>query len=219
MKIALEGWVIHKVGMIDRYRYLVIAQWNNDDEKHPFRANDGKEYNHPTAMLIIDIEHNKIKRKIDLDGYSHGYCDGGTIGHNKVAFFGSYNGITYYLDYNADTFKHEELLLTPERRKKGIARGIDSIRFIGKHFYTADSGNEIHRRDAPKQWTLISQEPRAYCNRFSNACDTKSLDGFSEEEIYFGGNDGNFWALLNHTWHKIPLKPDCISVLGVLGVR
>ncbi len=208
MNIALSGWVIHKAGMIDRYRYLIIGQWNNDDEKKPYEAKDGKKYDHPTRMFCIDVENNKIKWYESYDGWSHGYCDGGTIGDNKVAFFGSYNGITYYLDYDADIFGHEELLLTKERREKGVARGIDCVRFIGSHFYTADSGNEIHRRDAPKEWTLISLEPRAYCKRFGNGCDTKSLDGFSEEKIYFGGHGGNLWTMLKSEWHKIPLKPD-----------
>jgi len=204
---ALSGWVIHKVGMIDRYRYLVIGQWNNDDEKNPY-IYKGEKLDHPTVMYVIDVEKNKIKGKISLDGYSYGYCDGGTIGDNKVAFFGSYNGITYYLDYDADIFGHEELLSTKERREKGISRGISDVRFIGNHFYTAYAGNQIHRRDAPKEWTLISQEPRAYCKRFGNGCDTESLDGFSEEEIYFGGHEGNLWAMLKNEWHKIPLKPD-----------
>ena len=206
MNIALSGWVIHKVGMIDRYRYLVIGQWNNDDEDNPFIAKDGKKYDHPTRMMSIDIKNNKIDMLTEHDGYSYGYCDGGTIGNNKVAFFGSGNGITYALDYNADTFTHEELLLTKERRKKGIARGIDSIKLLGKHFYTADSGNEIHRRDAPKQWTLISEEPCRYWKRFGG--EVACLDGFSEEEIYFSGNDGNLWVMLKDEWHKIRTKPD-----------
>jgi len=178
---ALDGWVIHKVGMIDRYR--------------------------PTRMLCIDIQNNKIDMLTEHDGYSHGYCDGGTINGNKVAFFGSYNGITYYLDYYADKFQHEELLSTKERRKEGISRGIRDIKFIGKHFYSGYAGNQIHRRDAPKKWTLISEEPRKYCKRF-NKCDVQSVDGFNEEEIYFCGNDGNLWVMLKDEWHKIRTKPD-----------
>lgn len=202
MPKVLTGWVITRVGMIDRYRYLVIAQWNNDDNKNPFTAKDGKKYDHPTAMIAIDLTSTRIRRMISYDGYSHGYCDGGVINGNKEVFFGSYNGITYHLDYGADKFVHEELLMTKARREKGISRGAASIKLIGNHFYMADSGNEIHRRDASKKWTLVSKEPVEYWEKFGGG-DVASLDGFSEEEIYFSGADGNLWVMLKKEWHKI----------------
>jgi len=208
--IALSGWVITKVGMVDRYRYLVIGQWNNDDNKTPYKAKDGEKYDHPTRMFSIDIKNNKITWNTSLDGYSHGYCDGGHIGGNMEAFFISYNGITYHLDYGADTFKHEELLGSSERIKKGISRGSRGIKLIGNHFYSAYLGNQIHRRDTLKKWTLLSQEPREYCEKFGGehyGCDIKSLDGFSEQELYFSGDNGNLWALIKKEWHKISTNP------------
>ena len=204
----LSGWVITRVGMIDRYRYLVIAQWDNDDEDNPWVDKvDGKKYDHPTRMLSIDIQNNKIDWITSLDGYSYGYCDGGTIYGNKEAFFGSGNGITYHLDYGEERFEHEELLLTKERRKKGIQRGITDIKLIGNHFYTGNGGNQIHRREAPKKWRLISEDPVEYWKRFGKG-NVASLDGFSEKEIYFCGDGGNLWVMLDKEWHKIRTKPD-----------
>jgi len=167
INIALGGWVITKVAMVDRYHYLVISQWNNDDNKNPYiNKKDGKKYDHPTRMLSIDVKNNKLDWMTSYSGYSYGYCDGGHIGGNMEAFFGSGNGITYHLDYGKDTFKHEALLATAERIKKGIAIGANAIRLIGRHFYMGDGANEIWRRDTPKEWTLISQEPKKYCDMF-----------------------------------------------------
>jgi len=205
MPKVLTGWVITRVGIIDRYRYLVIAQWNNDDNENPFTAKDGKKYDHPTAMIAIDLTSTRIRRMISYSGYSHGYCDGGIINGNKEAFFGSSNGITYHLDYGADKFAHEELLMTKARREKRISRGVASIKLIGNHFYAAYSANQIHRRDASKKWTLMSKEPVEYWKKFGGGR-VASLDAFSEEEIYFSGDDGNLWVMLKKEWHKIRTK-------------
>jgi hypothetical protein len=215
MNITLSGWVITKVGMIDRYRYLVIAQWDNEDNKNPFVREDGKKYNHPTMMSCIDLTDDTIWWMISYSGWSHGYCDGGIIKGNKEAFFGSYNGVTYHLDYGADKFEHEELMMTSKHVEKGTARGIDAIRLIGNHFYTGDAGNEIHRRDAAKEWTLISQEPKEYAKKFRNS-DIKSLDGYSETEIYFCGNEGNLWYYDGKNWEKIFDMPSEINFKYIL---
>jgi len=205
-----SGWVIIKVGMIDRYRYLVITQWDNDDEKTPYKAQDGKKYNHPTMMSCIDLTDDTIWWSTSLDGYSHGYCDGGIIKGNKEAFFGSSNGITYHLDYGADKFEHEELLLTDERIKKDIARTIRGIRHIGNHFYTGGSGNEIHRRDASKKWTLLSEEAIEYSDKLGNG-GVSSLDAYNETEIYFCGDEGNLWYFDGKHWEKIFGMPSEIN--------
>ena len=213
MNIALSGWIIHKVGMIDKYRYLVIGQWSNDDEKTPYEAKDGKKYDHPTRMFCIDLQSNKIIWNTSLDGWSHGYCDGGTTRDNKVALFGSYNGITYYLDYKADTFEHEDLLMSDEMFKKGLGGGIDNLRFIGNHFYTIDTGNELYRREDRHKWTLLTPDAKEYAQKFATTSDDDEygiysgdvggLDGYSEDEIYFGGDKANLWYFDGKESHKI----------------
>jgi len=202
MNIALDDWTIIGIGMIDRYHYLVVANWS--DEKKPYIDDrDNKKYSHPTRLMEIDVKNNKVSWVTSLDGLSNVHCDGGIIKGNKEAFFGSFNGITYHLDYGADKFAHEELLLTDERLKQGIGRGIDDIRAIGNHFYTVDAGNEVHRRDAAKKWTLISPEAVEYAEKIEGG-DTKSLDGYSEQEIYFCGYEGNLWYYNGKAWDKVP---------------
>ena len=209
----LDGWTIIKIGMIDRYRYLVMANWS--DEKKPYIAQNGKKYKHPTRLYCIDLSDDTVWWSASLEGFAHGYCDGGIIRGNKEAFFGSYNGVTYHLDYDADKFEHEELLLTDERIKDGTARGINAIKLIGDHFYTAENGNEIYRRDAPKQWTLISEEAVEYSNKFGNS-GVSSIDGFSENEIYFSGQEGNLWYYDGKYWEKIFGIPEEINFEYVL---
>ena len=193
--IALSDWTIIKIGMIDRYKYLVIANWS--DEKKPFvNKVDGAKYAQPSRMMSIDIQNNKIKLLTSIDTFGHGYCDGGIINGNAQAFFSSYDGMTFHLDYEANTFKHEELLM------KTINMGANDVRLIGKHFYIGDTGNFIYRRDKPKAWTLISEEPREYKQKLGNG-DVQSLAAFNEKEIYFCGDRGNLWWYDGKKWEKI----------------
>jgi len=189
MDIALDGWVITGVGIVNRYLYLVVGQW--EDENKPYREDDGKKYDHPTSLYHINLKENTVRWKVIHNGITQVKCDGGRTETNLEAFFGG-SGVTYHIDYRKDTFKHEDLLSTGKRIEEGTARGIRDIKLIGNHFYTGYSGNEIHRRDASKEWTLISTEAVEYADKFANA-NVRSLSAFSETEIYFCGQDGNLW--------------------------
>ncbi len=223
---GLNGWNITGIGMIDRYRYLVVAQWDNDEEKTPYTAKDGKKYDHPTAMMCLDLTSTKIRRMISYDGLSKVYLDGGIFHGNKEAFFGDIFGVTYHLDYSTNIFDHEELLLSPEMFKKGTARGIDAIKAIGNHFYTTDGDNEIYRRDGKCKWTLITPDAVEYAEKLGTTNsddeyglyngDTHGLDGFNENEIYFGGFDANLWYYNGKECEKIfhlPKEADFTKIL------
>jgi len=207
MDIVLDGWVITEVGIIDKSKYLVVAQWDNDDEDTPYHDKvDDKKYNHPTRMMSIDIRNNKIKFITSLDGVTGVKCDGGRTSNNIEAFFGSFNGATYHLDYKKNTFELEEILMHPDRVKAHTSRGINEIRLIGEHFYTIDSFNEVHRRDALKVWTFLSKEPKEYYNKISED-DAECLASFSEKEIYFAGEKGSLWSYDTKVWHKVTEIP------------
>ena len=214
MNIALGDWTIIKIGMIDRYSYLVIANWNN--EKKPYVDDrDNKKYSHPTRLMEIDVKNNKVSWVTSLEGFAHGYCDGGIIKGNKEAFFSGLGGVTYHLDYAADKFEHEEILGSTQRVEQGIGRSIRTIKIIGNHIYTGYTGNQIHRRDAAKEWTLISEEPREYANKLGNSSVT-SLDAYSETEFYFCGNEGNLWYGDGKHWEKVFNMPSKINFKHVL---
>jgi len=211
MDIALDGWIITKVGIIERTKYLIIAQWDNDDEKNPFvDKDDGKKWSHPTRMYRIDLRDNTVRWITSLEGYSHGYCDGGRTDTNLEAFFSSSNGITYHIDYRKDTFEHEELMMHPDRVAAKTSRGNRGIRLIGNHFYTAYAGNQIHRRDGVKKWTLVSKEPREYKQKLGNG-DVEALAAYNEKEIYFCGEEANLWSYDGKHWDKIFDMPKKIN--------
>jgi len=204
----LDGWTIVKIGMIDKYRYLVVGNWS--DEKNPYIAQNGERWSHPTRLYCIDLSDDTVWWSASLEGFSHGYCDGGIIQGNKKAFFGSSNGITYHLDYGADKFEHEELLGSQKEIDLGRGRGIRDIKLIGNHFYTGYTGNQIHRRDGAKKWTFISDEPREYAHKLGNSY-VSSLDGYNETEIYFCGKEGNLWYFDGKHWEKIFGMPSEIN--------
>jgi len=196
----LLEWTIIKIGIIDKYRYLVMANWS--DEKKPHVAKNGKKYKNPTKMICIDLSDDTVWWRTALGGFGHGYCDGGIINGNAQAFFSSYEGITFHLDYEADTFGHEEVLLSPKRVEEGTGRGVNDIKVIGNHFYTVGSGNKVYRRDKAKEWTDISKEPREYFKKLGNG-NAQSLSAFNEKEIYFCGDEGNLWWYDGKKWEKI----------------
>ena len=210
----LDDWTIVKIGMIDRYSYLVMANWS--DEKKPYVDDrDNKKYSHPTIIMCIDLSDDTVWWNISLNGFSHGYCDGGIIKGNKEAFFGSYNGVTYHLDYHADKFDHEEILGSQKEIDLGRGRGIRTIKIIGNHIYTGSSGNEIYRRDAAKTWTLLSEEAIEYSDKLGNGS-VSSLDAYNEQEIYFCGKEGNLWYFDGKEWEKIFGIPKEIDLEYVL---
>ena len=197
----LNDWVIHTIGMIDKYNYLVVAQWA--DEKVPYKTKSGKT-GFSTSLMIIDLNNSHVRRKIIVHRIGKVYCDGGIIKGHKEAFFSSYAGITFHMD--KDDFLHEEQLSTDERREKGISRGSRGIRLIGDYFYSVDSGNDLHRRDKAKEWTYLSKDPRTYCEKIGD-CGGQALASYSENEIYMSGRKGSLWHYDGKAWEKIPGIP------------
>ena len=207
VNMVLEGWVITGVGIIDKTKYLVVGQWDNDDGKNLYIDKvDGKKYSTPTRMMSVDIQNNKIKFITSLDGVTGIRCDGGRTDSNLEAFFGSGNGATYHLDYRKDTFKHEDLLMHPDTFKTNSQRTIDDIKLIGNHFYTLGNRNLIHRRDETKTWTFLSEEPNEYYKKIGDG-GTSSLAAFSEKEMYFSGKKGSLWSYDGKHWDKVGGMP------------
>ncbi len=195
-----NDWIIKNVAMIDRTTYLVTAVWayDEEDDGDDFkRYNDNKDANGWTRLLSINIKENFIDY-LTIDRNFKVHMDGGIINGRKQAFWSSYNGATYFLDIESAYFDDEELLMNTQNC------GANSIRLIGKHFYLADAGNEIWRRESPKTWTMISQDPRAYRKQLGDS-GFESVDGFSEEELYASGDDGCLWAYVNKEWNKVPV--------------
>ena len=196
---CLNDWVIHTIGMIDKYNYLVVAQWADERVPHKFESG---ETGFSTSLMIIDLNNSHVRRKRVLHGIGKVHCDGGIIKGHKEAFFSSYEGITFHLEQNKDSFVHEDELMHPDKIEAGTSRGSNDVKLIGNHFYMADSRNEVHRRDASKKWTLISAEAKEYYKKIGDD-GAKAIAAFNENEIYFSGDDGSLWYYDGKHWDKI----------------
>jgi len=200
---GLSDWIIKDVALIDSTSYLVSAVWAYDEEEDGDdfkRYNNNKDANGWTRLLSIDLKTSKMKSLV-LDQNLKFHMDGGIINGRKQAFWSSYNGVTYFLDIESQYFDDEELLMNTQNT------GAQNVRLIGKHFYLAEGGNQIFRRESPKTWTMISQDPVDYRKQLGDS-GFESVDGFSEEELYASGDDGCLWAYENKMWNKVPVaKP------------
>jgi len=193
---GLSDWTITGVGIVDRYNYLVVADWAHEPKSgKKFETKSGEKY--WTAMLKIDIKNEVIDRKVIHGGLTNVHLDGGRTDTNLEAFFSSSNGITYHIDYRKDTFEHEELL------GRTMNMGANDVRLLGNHFYVLDSGNDLYRRDSAKKWTLISKEPVEYFKKLSSGENAQSFSTYNEKEIYFCGDGGNLWWYDGKKWTKI----------------
>jgi hypothetical protein len=182
----LDDWNIRTIGMIDKSTYLVVADWEpKQNTQKKFEIESGE--TSWTKMACIDLTDDTVWWLVQPQGLGKTYCDGGIIHGNKEAFFGAFNGITYHLDYAKNSFEHEELLMTTQNA------GINDIKLIGEHFYIADSGNEVFRRDGVRKWTMISKESREFFQKYRQEGGVNALDGFSEKDIYFIGENGFLW--------------------------
>jgi len=197
LEIGFEGyWNITGVGIVDRYNYLIVANWH-DEHPEKFETKSGE--NSWTALLRVDMQNERIQRKVIYGSIGRTHCDGGIINGKKEAFFSSYAGLTYHVDYANDTFSSEGDLKT-------YTLGARDITLIGSHFYLAYTGNQIYRRDGIHKWTDISQAPRKYSKKIEHG-GTKSVSGFSEKEIYFSGRDGSLWYYDGKEWERIKGMP------------
>ena len=198
----LEGsWVITGVGVVDRYNYLVVAEWwDPDNPENLYETKSGEDS--WTKLFRIDVKNEIIKGKVSHGALGKVHCDGGRTEDNMEAFFASWHGITYYINYRKETFEHEDLLMHPDKIKAGTSRGSNDVKLIGNHFYMADSRNEVHRRDASKKWTLISAEAKEYYKKIGDD-GAKAIAAFNENEIYFSGDDGSLWYYDGKHWDKI----------------
>lgn len=185
----MDDWTIRTIGIVDKNTFLVVADWDpKDNPKKKFELESGE--NFWTQIVTIGVSVQDTKAKVIHGGMGKTYCDGGFINGNKEALFSSYNGITYHIDYTKDTFEHEGIL-------KKI--GVNDVKLIGNHFYIADAANEVYRRDGVHKWTLVSQEARAHWEKYGRG-NINAIDGFSEDDIYFVGEEGLTWHYNSKKW-------------------
>lgn len=73
------------------------------------------------------------------------------------------------------------------------------VRFIGAHAYAVGMGRQVYRREGMQNWTCIDQQMRPLQGQVKGF---EAIDGFSEEDIYAVGWDGEIWQYDGRTWRE-----------------
>jgi hypothetical protein len=97
---------------------------------------------------------------------------------------------------------HEEKILSaggesPEQR--GPMRG---LRSIGGKAYAVGTHRQVYRRDGANTWTCIDETTRPE-SEDPRVVSFESIDGFSPEEIYAAGRQGEIWLYDSRQWHRL----------------
>ena len=136
LKKHLDDWMIRSVGIVDKNTFLVVADWEpKDNPKRKYL--DGKDTFWTTILSFNSIK-NTVMGKVIHGGLGKCHLDGGYIQGKKQALVSSYNGISYFFDYEKNTFSHEGII-----EKVGIR----DIKIIGNHFYLTSGACKIFKRE------------------------------------------------------------------------
>lgn len=74
------------------------------------------------------------------------------------------------------------------------------VRCIGERAYAVGMNRQVYRRDGVDQWNLIDQGMRP---GNEGVVGFESVDGFSEEDIYAVGWEGEIWHYNGNIWNRI----------------
>src|SRR5262245_24555232 len=83
--------------------------------------------------------------------------------------------------------------------KRGPMRAIRSIE--GKA-YAVGMYRQVYRRDGVNNWTCIDQETRPP-NDDKKVVSFEAIDGFSADEVYAAGRNGEIWCYDNRGWKRL----------------
>lgn len=84
----------------------------------------------------------------------------------------------------------------------GSRNGMREIRAIGQHAYAVGMGRMVYRCEAEDNWSRLDSGVRADLKLDSDS-GFNSIDGFSEQDIYAAGWDGEIWHYFENRWTKL----------------
>jgi hypothetical protein len=159
----------------------------------------------------------------DLTGFAGaltGFCPAPPKPH--VVAVSANGGV--YVTGSGDSYMERIVSAVDDGPKRGA---ILRLKQIGAHLYACGNGRTVCRREGQDRWsTLRSAVPEAHLFEREGFDD---LDGFSEEDIYAAGGDGDIWRFDGRTWQRcgfpsnLPLSAVCcagdgsVYVGGLLG--
>jgi hypothetical protein len=96
--------------------------------------------------------------------------------------------------------RHEETVESGDSKPadRGPLRG---VRRIGENIYVVGMDRQVYRRDAVDSWSSFDKGiPRDYDPKSISGFE--AVDGFSENDIYAVGWDGDIWNCVDGGWHQ-----------------
>src|SRR6266446_4137741 len=84
-------------------------------------------------------------------------------------------------------------------QQRGPMRG---IRSIGGRAYAVGTHRQVYRRDGANNWICIDQGARPQSHD-SAVVSFESIDGFSSEEVYAAGRQGEIWRYDGRNWRRL----------------
>jgi hypothetical protein len=109
-----------------------------------------------------------------------------------------------------------------------IRGGMIKLRTIGGYVYAAGGRRSVCRREGPNQWVKMWDEslplPKVKKTPDYNRFGFEAIDGFSTEDLYVAGGDGDIWNFSQGRWRQIafpsnvPLQNLCCGADGQVYV-
>ena len=86
------------------------------------------------------------------------------------------------------------------KRKPGLMREIRAV--AGRHAYAVGTGRQVYRRKAPGEWKCIDAWSQVDSKELLDYS-FESIDGFSDNEIYAVGWEGEIWSYDGKKWTRL----------------
>jgi len=196
----LENYLITNAGLVDRHTIVLVAHW--DDSRAARQHADRP----PPVRVIV---HNRARQSwgalelADGDFDSANSICGGIVAGRREALVVDSSGRTLFFGF-AGNNGFEGLVpaavLVPVRK----------VRLIGERYYAVSFERDVALREAPNRWRTISEEAVADYRRGGHtmsAVGFEDIDGFSEQDIYACGEQGDLWHYDGTHWRT--LDPPC----------
>jgi len=195
---ALKNFLITNAGVVDKNTFVFVAHW---EDSVPWKG-DGL----PPARVVL---HDPARNLWGWLEFANSTFDigstitGGIVNESRQGMVVDSSGRVVFLGFGGNNYFEGRIphtaVIAPNR-----------VRLIGSKYFVAAWGRQVAIRSAPNQWQRLSEQPiQAYkkANLERNDVGFDDIDGFSEQDIYACGGDGDLWHYNGQRWRQ--LDPPC----------